>query len=194
MKIGCVLMAAGKSDRFGENKLLKQFCEKTIIEHVLDSIPKELISSSVVVTRYDKIEKISKDRGFLCVKYSGGPVSETIRLGLSAIADDIDGCMFCVCDQPLSTMRSIKGLSDEFAKHPSDIVAACKNEDKNSRGNPVIFPKDLFEGLLSLEAEQSGGEIIRQNLDRLRCFVIKDIKEFSDVDTMEDYNNLAKVN
>ncbi len=190
MKLGCVLMAAGRSERFGGNKLLEKLGDKTVIEHTFDSIPTELLYKIVVVTIYSEIEKLAKDRGFICIKYDGGPAGETIRMGMLEIKDDIDGCMFCVCDQPLRTKSSIEGLIHEFLKHPTDIVAMSKSRDKNTRGNPVIFPKDCFDGLCALVGEQSGGEVINENLDRLRCFVVEDGLQFADIDTKNDLEKL----
>ena len=41
MKIGCVVMAAGSSVRFGENKLAQLVDGKPIILRVLEAIPRE---------------------------------------------------------------------------------------------------------------------------------------------------------
>ena len=39
IKIGCVLLAAGNSVRFGENKLLTEIDGRLMIERALDAIP-----------------------------------------------------------------------------------------------------------------------------------------------------------
>ena len=49
--LGCVIMGAGSSTRFGgKNKLLEPFADATVGEHVLNVLPFDIIDRSVLVT------------------------------------------------------------------------------------------------------------------------------------------------
>ena len=48
-RIGCVLMAAGNSTRFGGNKLLTDFFGKTLIERAMEAIPRDKLCRPAVL-------------------------------------------------------------------------------------------------------------------------------------------------
>ena len=65
LKVGCLLMAAGNAERFGENKLLCAAGDgRSLIEHALDAIPRECFARVLVVTQYPEITALAKERGF----------------------------------------------------------------------------------------------------------------------------------
>ena len=61
IKIGCVLLAAGNSVRFGENKLLTEIDGRLMIERALDAIPADKLCDIVVVTQYDSVKKLAEE-------------------------------------------------------------------------------------------------------------------------------------
>ena len=54
----------------------------------------------------------------------------SVRLGLAALAD-LDGVMFCVCDQPWLRRDSVERLLADFSGHPGCI---CSLSWKGERG------------------------------------------------------------
>ena len=90
LTVGCLLMAAGNAERFGENKLLCAAWDgRSLIEHALDAIPRECFARVLVVTQYPEITVLAKERGFETLQ-NGHPErgqSETIRLGTRALSD-----------------------------------------------------------------------------------------------------------
>ncbi|MBS7388540.1 MAG: NTP transferase domain-containing protein, partial [Eubacteriales bacterium] len=67
-RIGCVLMAAGNSTRFGGNKLLTDFFGKTLIERAMEAIPRDKLCRAAVVSQYDEALSMALDFGFLAVR------------------------------------------------------------------------------------------------------------------------------
>ncbi|MFR7852653.1 MAG: NTP transferase domain-containing protein [Christensenellales bacterium] len=60
-RIGCVLMAAGNSTRFGGNKLLTDFFGKTLIERAMEAIPRDKLCRAAVVSQYDEALSMALD-------------------------------------------------------------------------------------------------------------------------------------
>ena len=60
MNIGCVVMAAGMSSRFGGNKLAQQWQGKSLIRHALEAVPADRLSAVVVVTQYPEVVALAK--------------------------------------------------------------------------------------------------------------------------------------
>ena len=157
-RIGCVLMAAGNSTRFGGNKLLTDFFGKTLIERAMEAIPRDKLCRAAVVSQYDEALSMALDFDFLTVRNDRPEdgVSRTIRLGLDALGD-VDAAMFMVADQPLLRRESVAGEIDFFAKNANSIVAMGHGA---RRGNPVIFPQEFFDELKALRGERGGGAVM----------------------------------
>lgn len=187
-KISCVLMAAGESKRFGENKLEKTVNGQTLIEHSLSVIPTEFFEKIIVVSGQEKILKNAAEIGFSTVVNNEPKkgLSHTIQLGLSQ-CKNCDGVMFLVSDQPYLKKDSIIKLVEEFENNPDRIIALKSNK---RRGNPCIFPKSFFDELFMLSGDVGGSEIIRKNESSL-ILVNADEIELIDIDTKDDLLKLT---
>ena len=86
MEIGCVILAAGNSFRFGDNKLLARYGGKALIEWVLDAVPAERLGPVCVVTQYPAVAALAEARGFSAV-WNREPelgISHSVALGTGA--------------------------------------------------------------------------------------------------------------
>lgn len=185
-------MASGRARRFGENKLFETIGGKTLAEIALDTLPKERFSKIIFVTKYKELCQMAEKKGAISLLLEDdgtNDVSETIIKGMEYVVDT-DGCMFCVCDQPLKTTASINDLIDTFEKNRGGIVALSYNGKK---GNPVIFDKIFFDELKSLKGDNSGGFVIKNHLDKLMLCEAKHDYELFDVDTKEDLKKLRDI-
>lgn len=183
LRVGCLLMAAGNAERFGENKLLCAAIDgRSLIEHALDAIPRECFARTLVVTQYPEITALAKERGFETLenRHPERGQSETIRLGTRALSD-CDAICFMVSDQPLLRRETLAREVDFFSSHREHIVALGHN---GVRGNPCFFPARFFPELLSLEGDVGGSAVIKKHPDNLMLFEAPE-EEMRDVDTKE---------
>lgn len=183
LRVGCLLMAAGNAERFGENKLLCAADDgRTLIGHALDAIPREKFTRVLVVTQYDAIVALAKERGFETLenRHPERGQSETIRLGTRALSD-CDAICFMVSDQPLLRRETLAREVDFFSSHREHIVALGHN---SVRGNPCLFPARFFPELLALEGDVGGSAVIKKHPDNLMLFEAPE-EEMRDVDTKE---------
>lgn len=152
MKLGCVVLAAGQGRRFGDNKLLQMLAGRPVLGHVLSALPRERFEQVVVVASSQGVETLCGERGFFCLRYPGGPQSESIRRGIAAM-EGMDGCLFVMGDQPLCTGESMENIVDAFLTHPEAVIRLAWGETPCS---PVLFPQKYFQKLQSLTGEQGG--------------------------------------
>ena len=187
MKLGCVVMAAGNSSRFGENKLTQILKGKTLIQRTLDAIPADRFHRVVVVTQYPEIFSAAEGMGFSAVKnlHPDWGVSHTISLGLGKLMD-CDGVLFTVSDQPMLSSATFIRVIRAFEMEPDRIVAAAC---RGVRGNPCLFPRRFFPELMKLTGDVGGGAVIRRSPDALRLVETPDA-ELEDCDTKEDLEQL----
>lgn len=126
-----------------------------------------------------------------CVVWNSHPergISESLRLGLSA-RPEADGCCFMVCDQPLLTSGTLRRMMKAFCRDP-DAIFVCS--DGCRRGNPVLFPKELFGELMQLTGDSGGRQILRKYPGRIREIIAARPEELCDVDSAKDLEFLKK--
>ena len=152
MRIACIVLAAGKSTRFGANKLLAPLVDRPLLVHTLDAIPRSCFSQMVAVVSDPEVETLCRRHGGKTVAYEGGPQSQSIRLGLEAI-QDADGCLFVLGDQPLCSADSIRRLVSAFQAQPKAVHRLAYQGQPSS---PTLFPAHLFLALKKLTGEHGG--------------------------------------
>lgn len=179
-RIGCLIMAAGNASRFGSNKLAAKVDGKMLIEHALETVPREEFARVTVVTQYDEVLVLARRFGFtvLVNPFPEWGASHTVRLGTETMAD-CDAILYQVADQPLLRRESVRAEVEFFRRHPDRIVAMGHG---GVRGNPCIFPARFFPELTALEGDHGGSAVIRRHEDALTLFEISP-DELRDVDT-----------
>ena len=187
----CLLLAAGNSRRFGRNKLRESIQGKTLLERALDAVPLSGAAPVIVVTQYDEAEALARARGFVCVRNNQPElgISHSIALGLAALSGhDVPGALFMTADQPFLRRESTEALCRQWRATPTRILAAAHD---GQRGNPVLFPADLFPELAALTGDQGGRVVAEWHPERLSLWELPK-RELADLDTPEDLLYLTK--
>ena len=190
LRVGCVVMAAGNAERFGENKLSAALGGRSLIERALSAVPAEKLAAVCVVTQYDEAERLAKEYGFTVVRNDRPQdgISRTVRLGTEALAETCDAIVFLVSDQPLLRRESVARLLGVFRENPDRIVAAAHG---GRRGNPCVFPRKYFPALCALTGDVGGSAVIRAHADELLLCEVG-AEELIDVDTKETLARLTE--
>lgn len=190
LPVGCLVMAAGNAERFGENKLAAVVDGKTLIERALEAVPAERFAAVCVVTQYDEVEALARRFGFRCVRnaHPERGLSYTVRLGTEALQGECRAIAYLVSDQPLLRRESVAALADFYLAHPSNIVGASHG---GKRGNPCIFPEAYFPELCAIEGDIGGSVVIRKHEENLLLYEIAE-QELTDVDTPKALEELKK--
>lgn len=185
--IGCVIMASGLGKRFGSNKLLADFHGQPMITRILEAT-EEIFVQRVVVTRTEEIARLCRDRGIKTILHDLPYRSDTVRLGLEAMAG-VERCMFAPSDQPLLRQETIASLALASAKASDGI---WRTSCDGIHGAPVIFPGWSFPELLTLPEGKGGGNVIKKHSESLRTVNVRDRYELKDVDNPGDLEELLK--
>ncbi len=188
-RVGCLVMAAGNAERFGENKLAARLEGRSLIERALDAAAGADFHRVAVVSQYPEVEELSRAWGYLSIhnEHPDWGISHTIRLGTRALLD-CDAVLYMVADQPLLSRASVGRVVRRWRERP-DCIAAAGHAGK--RGNPCVFPREFFPELMALEEDRGGSAVIRAHAERL---VLAEVPaaELSDVDTPEALRELRR--
>lgn len=186
--INCIVMASGYGSRIGTNKLLLEYRDKKLIEHIMDKILQINFYSRIVVAKDKEVLDIACKRGFKVVENKNSILgqSQSIKLGIenSPVAE---GYMFFTGDQPLLSKLTIEKMIDAFKNNPQNIVVP-KYKERN--GSPVIFSSIFIDELKALKGDKGGREVIKRNKDSLVFIEVENEYELMDIDTWEDYEKL----
>lgn len=187
-----ILLAAGNSVRFGNNKLLYLLNGKLMYQYILELLycqkKENRLEHVIVVSQYaeilEDVEKHFPELGSVCNPKPELGISGSIRLGLEyleKVSVDSDACLFTVADQPCLTMESLIKI-EQFWKESACGIAAAAHGDRI--GNPVIFSKKYYEELKSLEGDVGGKKVLRRHMDDTGVCEIP-VHELEDMDTLE---------
>ena len=188
LKKGILLLAAGAGKRFGGDKLSAVVDGQPMFIRAMDVIDAQVdVVHRIVVTGQPSILTEGKMRGW-DVAINENPekgISWSIRLGMEQMlkeVPDLDGILFMVCDQPWLTKETVGRMLTQFEK---GILSLSYN---GRSGNPVLFSKDYFEELMTLEGDVGGRQVMNKHKAEIYYLEIFNEKELRDVDRREELN------
>ena len=189
IKIGLVVMASGLGKRFGGNKLMESLDGKPLVKWILDSTD-SLFDRRIVVTRNIDVKTLCDNLGVDCIIHELPNRSDTVRLGLSVLLDDIDYCFFTPGDQPLIKRDTLSRLVMKAKNNKDKIIRPCFHD---TVGTPTGFPTELFDELLNLPEGKGGNWVVNNNPNLVYTVEADNEYELWDVDTVFDLDKIKKL-
>ena len=187
--IAAIILAAGKSTRFGTCKQLLKWNDKTLIEHVIKNVKQSKVDGVIVVLGF-MAEVISKKVTNCMIvinsNYDEG-MSGSLKAGLRTLEPNIEASIFVLGDQPLITAQIINSLILKYQSNRAKIVIPVHH---GKRGNPVLIDRILFQEIEKLDGDMGAREIIANNEQFIDEVIIDTPDIFRDIDTEEDYFNM----
>ncbi len=193
-KTGIIILAAGNSSRMGEPKQLMMYNNKTFLQHIIGEAINALLDPVICVTGYqsDLISESISDLEATVVyneRWSEG-MGSGISAGIKQVLlSDVDSVILTVSDQPHVSSDLFRMMLEMKAQSGKRIVACSY---AGTLGTPVLFSKEYFNQLKSLNGNQGAKNIVKLNLPDV-CSVEFE-KGNIDIDTKEDYKNLISEN
>ena len=126
--IKAILLAAGQSKRLkGENKLVKIYRNKPLVNHILNSLHKSKVNKVIIVLGYqrNKIKKIikkNKKNIFIYNKNFSKGMASSIKVGLKKVSLKDKGFIIAQSDMPFMKSSDINKIcysikSQKFLVH-----------------------------------------------------------------------------
>jgi molybdenum cofactor cytidylyltransferase len=193
MWIAAVVLAAGKSERMGKNKLKQKLNGKALIDHVLDALEETKIDQIIVVlgNKPDELGGILESRSarveiVLNENYERGMTS-SFKKGLER-AKEADASFLILGDELILEPTFLDDAIDQMRTGKPLIVCPIHNGRK---GHPLLFSKELFQEILDLKETEVVRDIVHRHLSRLLTIESADWTVM-DIDTPEDFMKAEK--
>jgi molybdenum cofactor cytidylyltransferase len=193
-RIAAIVLAAGQSRRMGRvNKLLAPVDGKPMVRHVLDSLAAAQAGPVVVVTGHDyaAVEAALPKKGFSLTHnpdYASG-LSSSLRRGLAALPDNVDGVLVCLGDMPRVAPEVIDRLIAAF--NPTEGRAICVPTWQGKRGNPVLFARRFFAEMQDIAGDTGARALIGEHSEVVCEVAMDDDAVLLDIDTPEALAEIA---
>ena len=189
-KVAGIILAAGKASRFGEIKQLLPWRDKNLVNTVVETAFLAGLDPVVLVlgANAEAIrESLTDERLTVVVNpdYENGQ-SISLKAGMLAIGDDVEGVLFLLCDQPQLSVNLIRAVAEEGLR----TGKAIKPIINDRRANPVYFPKSSFPLFDKLVGDSGGRQIISETAHTTLVWL--DDWMAKDIDTPEDYQALRE--
>lgn len=189
-KVAGIILAAGKASRFGEIKQLLLWRDKNLVNTVVETAFLAGLDPVVVVlgANAETIRESLTDEKLNVVinhEYEKGQ-STSLKAGMQAIGEDVDGVLFLLCDQPQLSVNLIRAVAEEGLRSEKAVTPIINDR----RANPVYFPKSSFPLFEKLAGDSGGRQIISDTPHTTLVWL--DDWMAMDIDTPEDYHALRE--
>lgn len=187
-RIGALVLAAGASLRMrGDDKLLRKIANISLIRRsTLTAIHSNCCHVNVVIQIGHSERRQNIADLPVQITMVGGSVdgmAASLKSGLAALAEPVDGVMILLADMPEIVVSDINALIEVF--EPGRIVAAAAN---GLRGHPVCLPKELLDELTGLDGDFGARDIIEKYSDKLTLVNRPGCRARVDLNTPEDWD------
>ena len=188
-----IILAAGKSTRYGAPKQLLEWKGKSFVRCVAETALHSGLEPVVVVTGsfHAEIESSLKDLPVSIVhnlEFEQGQ-STSVKAGLRALPESVGSAIFLLADQPQIPTEVVRALKEAHTRELQPILAPLVLEER--RANPVLFDKAVFPDLMELTGDTGGRAMFDKH--RVEYLPWHDDILLLDVDKPEDYERLKRV-
>ncbi|MGQ4833021.1 MAG: nucleotidyltransferase family protein [Candidatus Asgardarchaeia archaeon] len=192
--ISAIILAAGKSERMGQPKLILPLNGKTVIEKVVEEVKESNVEEILVVLghNYEKIipylekEKVSFTINFF---YEYGMTS-SFKVGLSKVSNFAEAAILILGDQPLITSEVINEIINVY-RHTSALIVSPRVGRK--KAHPVLFDKKTFADILNMPQDGIIRDIVHKYALQHVTFNWSEEEILFDMDTPKDYEKIRKL-
>jgi molybdenum cofactor cytidylyltransferase len=190
--VAAIVLAAGRSSRMGEHKLLLPLGGRPLVTYAVHAACTSSAYMVIVVVGHIADEVASTLAGMRCrvvtnASYADG-MATSLRTGIAAVPQEVVGALVLLADQPLVTFAMVNHMLAAVALEPDAIHAAAYD---GKRGNPVYFPRALFGELLAVAGDEGGRSVVARHADMVQLVPMLHGEAALDVDTPGEYERLV---
>jgi molybdenum cofactor cytidylyltransferase len=187
-RIAAIVLAAGQSRRMGrDNKLLAEIGGQPMVARTVDAALGSAARPVVVVLGHEaqrvRAALAGRDVTFVDNPDYAEGLSTSLRAGLAALPDDIDGALVCLGDMPEVRPAHIDKLIAAF--NPVEGRAIIVPTTGGKRGNPVLWAARFFAEMKTVAGDVGARHLIGEHAELVREVPVDDRGVLIDIDTPE---------
>jgi molybdenum cofactor cytidylyltransferase len=184
--VAALVLAAGRSSRMGQNKLVVDVLGMPMIGRVVDALLGSEVERVVVVTGHEQ-ERVQaalagRDVSFVHNPEHAAGMSTSLRAGVRALGPGVDAVLVCLGDMPWIAPAHVNALIDAF--QPVEGREICVPMYQGKRGNPVLFGARFFEEMGQLAGDVGARALLDAHAEVVFQVPVDHSGVLVDVDTL----------
>ena len=190
--IKVILLAAGLSKRMkSENKLIKLYKKKPLINYSLNVLKKSKANKIIIVLghQYKEVKKIIKKNKKIIFTYNKNykkGMASSIKMGLKKVSKNDDGFIVAQSDMPFVQLSDINKICRSI-KTKKFLVHALKY--KTRVGNPIGFDSSLIKKFKNIKGQFGAKFMVKRLKNRTNFINTSSLKSFKDFDKVSDFRS-----
>ena len=190
--IKAILLAAGQSKRMkSENKLIKLYKNKPLINYSLNVLKKSKVNKIIIVLghQHKEVKKIIKKNKKIIFTYNKNykrGMASSIKTGLKKISKNDKGFIVAQSDMPFVKQSDINKICRSI-NSKKFLVHALKY--KTRVGNPIGFDSSLIKKFKNIKGQFGAKFMVKRLKNRTNFIKTKSIKSFKDFDKASDFRS-----
>ena len=190
--IKAILLAAGQSKRMkSENKLIKLYKNKPLINYSLNVLKKSKVNKIIIVLghQHKEVKKIIKKNKKIIFTYNKNykqGMASSIKTGLKKISKNDKGFIVAQSDMPFVKQSDINKICRSI-KTKKFLVHALKY--KNRLGNPIGFDISLIKKFKNIKGQFGAKFMVKRLKNRTNFINTSSLKSFKDFDKVSDFRS-----
>ena len=190
--IKAILLAAGQSKRMkSENKLIKLYKNKPLINYSLNVLTKSKVNKIIIVLghQYKEVKNIIKKNKKIIFTYNKNykrGMASSIQSGLKKISENDKGFIVAQSDMPFVKQSDINKICRSI-NSKKFLVHALKY--KTRVGNPIGFDISLIKKFKNIKGQFGAKFMVKRLKNRTNFIKTMSIKSFKDFDNASDFRS-----
>jgi molybdenum cofactor cytidylyltransferase len=201
--ISAIVLAAGRSNRMGQPKMIMPWGDTTVLGKVLETLMSAGINHLLVVTggAREQVEDLCARYALHTVHnadYAKGEMLSSLQSGLRALIASLSqkveqpggkdtrpaAALVCLGDQPQIQAGTVQSVCEAYQRRGSNLVVPSY---QMRRGHPWLAARPLWDELLEMKSPQSPREFLNAHRREIEYVLVDNASVIEDLDTPEDY-------
>ena len=190
--IKAILLAAGQSKRMkSENKLIKLYKNKPLINYSLNVLKKSKVNKIIIVLghKQKELKKIIKKNKKIIFTYNKNykrGMASSIKTGLKKISKNDKGFIVVQSDMPFVKQSDVNKICRSI-NSKKFLIHALKY--KTRVGNPIGFDSSLIKKFKNIKGQFGAKFMVKRLKNRTNFIKTMSIKSFKDFDKASDFRS-----
>jgi len=187
--ISAIILAAGRSIRMGQPKMLLPWGGTTVLGQVIETVRGAGIQDILIVTgsAREQVEEIAREWNATTIhneNFESEEMLASLQCGLKRQKPEVEAALICLGDQPQVEERSVRSVCEAFLKNNSPLVVPSY---QMRRGHPWLAGRALWNDLLKMRSPQSPRDFLNAYEYEIEYVIVDTPSVIADLDTPEDY-------
>jgi molybdenum cofactor cytidylyltransferase len=188
--ISAIVLAAGQSMRMGQQKMLMQWGQTTVIGKVISTLLNAEVNDIHIVTGENqaelKVTLIGHDIIYIYNRdFANGEMLTSVQVGLESLGDEAEAALIVLGDQPQIKVEVIQEIVDRYVSTYHKIIVPSY---QMHRGHPWLLEKSYWQDIRSLKAPATLRDFLNAHNAVIDYLTIDSESIIQDLDTQADYS------